>query len=139
MSIIRNPAGSDGAKSASELDALKERAKRCVCKKCGGPLQTSLVIYDIYGGVGTELYCPNCQHNEFGTEPEIYKLAEYYVENFQFNYFYDMEENDLNEQLNVSKVADMISWLLKNIGLLDDDGLKTCSPDYHHNKHVYDE
>ena len=57
-------------------------------------------------------------------------MAEYYVENFQFNYFYDMEENDVNFELNVAKVADMMSWILKNLNLLDDNGLKDNKPDY---------
>lgn len=129
MSIVSNYSGY-GAKSKEETEILTARSKRCVCKKCGGALTTSLMIYDIYGGAGVELYCPKCQQSEFGVEPEIYEMAQYYVENFQFNYFLDMEENDLNEQLNISKVADMISWLLKNLGLLDGDGLKDKLPDY---------
>ena len=111
-------------------EELIKRAKHCVCKRCGGPLTNSLIIYDIYGGVGEELYCPHCQKQEFGVEKEIYDMAEYYVENFQFNYFYDMEENDVNFELNVAKVADMMSWILKNLNLLDDNGLKDNKPDY---------
>ena len=68
-------------------------------------------------------------------EKEIYDLAWYYVENFQFNYFYDMEENEVNFRLNVAKVADMLSWMLKNIGLLTKDGLKNEIPDYTYFKH----
>ena len=68
-------------------------------------------------------------------EKEIYDLAWYYVENFQFNYFYDMEENEVNFRLNVAKVADMLSWMLKNIGLLTKDGLKNEVPDYAYFKH----
>ena len=109
---------------------LEERAKRCVCKSCGGELKPSLVIYDIFGGAGVELVCPKCDKKEFGIEPEIYKYAEYYVQNFQFNYFYDMEENELNEQMNISKVADMMAWLLKKLGLLDNNGLKQEIPQY---------
>ncbi len=116
--------------SETEKEMLKARQERCVCKRCGGKLTTGLVIYDIYGGAGLELYCPKCEKTEFGVEKAVYDLAEYYVENFQFNYFYDMEENDLNTQLNISKVADMITWILKNIDLLDDHGLKTGLPDF---------
>lgn len=109
---------------------LQARSQRCVCKHCGGQLTTSLVIYDIYGGVGVELYCPHCEKNDYGIEPELYALAQYFVENFQFNYFLDMEENDLNEQLNIAKVADIMSWLLKTLGLLDQNGLKNALPQY---------
>ena len=111
-------------------DQLVERSKRVVCKQCGGSLTTALIVYDIYGGAGEELYCPHCQKQEFGVEKEIYDLAEYYVENFQFNYFYDMEENDANLQLNISKVCDMISWVMKNIDSLDENGFKENQPDY---------
>ncbi|MBO5140257.1 MAG: hypothetical protein J6A10_09760 [Peptococcaceae bacterium] len=127
MSIIGNYGGSNGSHSHEELVKRKEH---CVCKQCGGELKTALVVYDIYGGAGEELYCPACDKQEFGVEREIYEMAEYYVENFQFNYFYDMEENDLNEQLNIGKVADMLSWMLKSIGLLDQDGIKNDNPDY---------
>lgn len=111
-------------------DALKMRTEHCVCRQCGGQLTTSLVIYDIYGGAGEELYCSNCKKIEFGVEKEIYELATYYIENFQFNYFYDLEENDSSTRLNIAKVADMMSWLLKNINLLDRSGLKDNLPDY---------
>lgn len=111
-------------------DELLKRIEHCVCRQCGGKLTTSLVIYDIYGGAGEDLYCPHCQKTEFGVEKTVYELAEYFVENFQFNYFYDMEENNTNFQLNIAKVADMMSWFLKNIDLLDENGLKNNLPDY---------
>ncbi len=136
MSIINHYSGY-GAQSKEDTDALTQRSKRCICKKCGGKLTTSLIIYDIYGGAGMELYCPHCQQTEFGVEPEIYEIAQYYVENFQFNYFLDMEENDLNEQLNIAKVADMLSWLFKNLGLLDHNGLKNTLPDYQFYKRLH--
>ena len=113
---------------------IEDGKKSRVCKHCGGKLSTSLVIYDIYGGVGVELYCPRCEKNDFGVEPEVYALAEYFVQNFQFNYFLDMEENDLNEQLNIAKIADILSWLLKSLDLLDSCGLKQQPPDYRHLK-----
>ena len=111
-------------------EELLERKKHCVCKQCGGELETALIIYNKYGGAGEELYCPNCQKQEYGVERQVYDMAEYYVENFQFNYFYDMEENEVNFQLNVAKVADMMSWILKNLNLLDENGLKNNLPDY---------
>lgn len=127
MSIIGNY--SSNAKYYSH-EELVERAKHCVCKQCGGKLVTALVVYDIYGGAGEELFCPDCQKTEYGVEKEIFELAEYYVENFQYNYFYDMEENDLNMQLNIAKVADLMSWTFKNVGLLDSGGMKKEIPDY---------
>lgn len=134
VSIIMNYGRSFGN---YDHDELVERSKRVVCKHCGGELVTALIVYDIYGGAGEELYCPHCQQQEFGVEKEIYELAEYYVENFQFNYFYDMEENEVNFRLNVSKVADMLSWFLKSLGLLDNNGLKKRIPNYEEIKKKY--
>ena len=116
MSIISNYGRAFGN---YDHDELSERAKRVVCRHCGGKLVTALIVYDIYGGAGEELYCPHCQRQEFGVETEIY----------------DMEENEVNFQLNVAKVADMLSWMLKNVGLLTNDGLKNELPDYAYFKH----
>ncbi|MFR6290326.1 MAG: hypothetical protein ACLUKQ_02625 [Peptococcaceae bacterium] len=127
MSIIENYGT---ARHGHDHKELEERVKHVVCRQCGGPLTTALIVYDVYGGAGEDLYCPNCKKQEFGVEKEIYDLAEYYVTNFQFNYFYDMEENDLNGQLNIAKVTDMIAWILKNIDLLDKTGLKNVAPNY---------
>lgn len=132
MSIIGNYRNNFGN---YDHDQLVERSQHAVCKQCGGKLTTALIIYDVYGGAGEELYCSNCKKQEFGVEKEIYELAEYYVENFQFNYFYDMEENDVNFQLNVAKVADMLTWAFKNVGLLNHEGLKKVTPDYEFFKH----
>lgn len=79
----------------------------------------TLSYYDIYSSVGEELYCPHCKKKEFGVKEAIFNLAKYYAEQFQFNYFYNMEETASNFQLNVGKVADMMSWLLNNDGLKD--------------------
>ena len=136
MSMITSRAGA-GPKSADDIEKLEKRAKRCVCKRCGGKLKTSLIVYDIYGGAGVELYCPNCEATEYGCEPEIFEMAAYFVEHFQFNYFLDMEENDLNEQLNISKVADMLGWMLKNMGLLNEDGFIDGKPDFDFYKRLH--
>ena len=53
MSIISNYGRSFGS---YDHDELTERAKRVVCKHCGGELVTALIVYDIYGGAGEELY-----------------------------------------------------------------------------------
>lgn len=101
-----------------------KRIERCRCKMCGSPLQAKLIIYDRYGGHGQELYCDKCQKIEYGTEPEIYRLARDFVDEFEFNYFTDMEENKRCEQLNVAKLCDIISWVFEEIGLLGEDGIE---------------
>lgn len=102
---------------------LIRRAERCCCKMCGAPIKPKLVLYDRYGGHGVELYCEHCQKIEYGTEPEIFQLAQKFIETFEFNYFPEMEENERCEQLNVAKMCDIISWIFEEIDLLDDTGV----------------
>lgn len=103
---------------------IVERSKRCVCKYCGSPLEMRLVVFNRYGGEGVELYCPQCNRIEFGTEPEIYCLASEFVEGFEFNYFPDLMENEACSRMNVAKISQIFGWLLKRIDMLDRQGIK---------------
>ncbi|MEE0435707.1 MAG: hypothetical protein UDB11_09970 [Peptococcaceae bacterium] len=104
-----------------------ERSERCVCRMCGGPLEPKIVIYNKYGGSGVELYCSNCRKIEFGTEPEIYRLAKNYVEQVEYDYFTDMEADKRHFQLNVSKVCEVLSWAFRQLEILDSKGIhKDC-------------
>lgn len=102
---------------------MTERAKRCVCKLCGGKLEKKVVVYNKYGGSGLELYCPQCQKIEYGAEPEIFELASEFVESVEFDYFPDMEDGERHDQLNVAKVCDLLGWVYRNTGELDETGL----------------
>lgn len=106
------------------LHELEEREQRCVCKLCGGSLKQKMVVFDHYGGHGIELYCERCQKIEFGTEPEIYTLANRFIEQTQFNYYLDMQEDRRSEMLNISKICEIFSWLFREIGFLDENGLQ---------------
>ena len=117
---------------AKDPQIIRERAERCVCKMCGGPLEPKIIIYNKYGGSGVELYCPNCHKIEYGTEPEIYKLAKDYVEHVEYDYFTEMEEDQRHKQLNVSKVCETLSWAMKRLGVMDRAGVhkeKLCNFD----------
>lgn len=103
---------------------MHRRMEQCCCRMCGSPIQPKLIVYDRYGGHGIELYCEKCQKIEYGTEPEIYNLARDFVDSFEFNYFPDMEENRRSEQLNVAKICEIFAWLLEEIGLLGENGIK---------------
>lgn len=92
---------------------IQERAECCVCKFCGGSLTPKFIIFNKYGGQGMECFCENCQRIEYGVEPEIYRLAEYFVDNFEFNYYLDMEENETSFQLNVAKICEILSWAFR--------------------------
>lgn len=89
---------------------LMDRQENCVCKRCGGPLEIRVIIQNIYGGQGLDLYCPNCQCVEYGTNPEVYRMADDFMEQFDFNYFLDLEENETSRKLNRSKLCDIMSW-----------------------------
>lgn len=112
---------------------IAERAERCVCKMCGGPLEPKIVIYNKYGGSGLELYCPHCNKIEYGTEPEIYKLAKDYVEHVEYDYFTEMEEGRRHFELNISKVCETLSWVMKCLEVQDSKGIhpdRLCNFDY---------
>ena len=105
------------------LRELEEREQRCVCKLCGGPLKRKMIVFDRYGGHGMELYCDRCQKIEYGTEPEIYALANRFIEQTQFNYYLDMHEDRRSEMLNISKICEIFSWLFREIDMLDENGV----------------
>lgn len=117
-------------RTREETEALYLRAERCVCKLCGHQLTPSMIIYNKYGGQGIELYCPNCQMTEYGVEPELYQLAQKFVDVFEFNHYLDMEENERNHLLNVGKICEIMSWLLKQIGVMDKEGLIDQPPSF---------
>lgn len=114
-------------------DKILQRAERCVCKSCGGKLEPRIIIYNKYGGSGLELYCNRCQKIEFGTEPEIYRLAKDFVYNVEFDYFVEMEQDERNLMLNIAKVCEILSWNFRKLEILDASGLKKdcfCNFDY---------
>lgn len=104
-------------------ERIFKRADRCVCKSCGGKLEAKIIIYNKYGGSGLELYCPNCQKIEYGTEPEIFRLAQEFVMDVEFDYFTEMEPGERNLQLNTAKVCEILSWNFRKMGILDNEGL----------------
>lgn len=105
-------------------EKAKKRAERCVCKSCGQPLELKIVIYNHYGGSGVELYCNNCQRIEYGTEPEIFKIAQDFVDSVEFDYFTEMEEGERHYRLNIAKVCEILGWVYKKTGVLDGGGIK---------------
>lgn len=110
-----------------------KRTEHCVCKMCGGPLEARIMIYNKYGGQGVEMYCPHCGRIEYGTEKEIFSLAEDFVQNVEFDYFVEMEEGERNYQLNVAKICEVLGWCFRKLGVIDEDGVikeEPCHFDY---------
>ena len=103
--------------------SLITRSKRCVCRYCGHPLEIRVVVFSEYGGAGAELYCPECQKIEYGTEPEIYKTAKAFVDELEFNYYLNLEEDKKSYQMNIAKVCEILSFGCQRWKMLDRHGL----------------
>ena len=106
----------------SRLEIMKARAKRCVSKYCGGKLELRRIAFSDYGEARSELYCPVCQRIEFGTEPEIYQGAAYFVDNLEFNHYPGLDDNEKTRRMNIAKVCEIMAWGDKNIGILSEEG-----------------
>ena len=82
------------------------------------------VIRNFYGGASLELCCPKCKKIEYGTEPELYLVAKEIVNDMKFSYYDDLEESEQVYQMNIAKVAEIISWGFVNLGYCDENGFR---------------
>lgn len=110
--------------SEERFEELRGRSERCVCKYCGGKLEVKLLNFGQIETANMELFCTTCNRIEYGTEPEIYRNAVYYVDAMGFNAFPDREPNEKTRKMNIGKVCDIISWHDRQIGLLNEQGYK---------------
>ena len=108
--------------SENRISMLKKRATRCVCKYCGGELKLRQIFFSELDDARIEIFCKHCNRIEFGVEPEIYKSARFFVEQTGYNYFQNMDNTDAVAQMNTAKVAEIMSWISQNLGVLDDNG-----------------
>lgn len=108
--------------SQSRLEELKGRAKRCCCKYCGGKLEVKRIVFSDHEGARIEIFCDNCQRIEYGTEPEIYQSAKYFVDEMNFNCYADLDDNEKTRQMNIAKVCEIMGWENKNLGFLTKNG-----------------
>ncbi len=110
-------------KTASEkrLQELRERSTRCCCRFCGSNLEIRKIIFAGYDA-RIEIFCSACNRIEYGTEPEIYLSAKYFVEKMQFNYYADLDCNQQTKEMNIAKVCDIMAWENKHMGFLQSDG-----------------
>lgn len=113
------------------IETLKARKKRCVCKYCGGELSIKRILFSDIEDARIELYCEKCDRIEFGIEPEIYLCACNFVDNFDFDFFEGMDDNEKKYQMNVAKISEIIAWGFKNLGLLDKNGFKVPIEKHH--------
>lgn len=110
------------------LEMLKKRVRRCVCKSCGGSLSLRQLDYNEFEDARIELFCDRCDRLEFGIEPEIYTSAQYYVDEYRVNLYPDMGNNQMTRRMSIANIADIMRWVLQNMGYLTKDGF-TVAPD----------
>ena len=105
-------------------DMLKGRAKRCVCKYCGGRLRLKRIIFSDHEDARVGIYCDNCERIEYGVEQEIYQSARYFVDELKFNCYPNQDANESTRRMTIAKVCEIMAWENKNLGLLDRDGFR---------------
>lgn len=101
---------------------LKERAKRCVCKYCGGSLRLKQLVFSEYDDARIEIFCRSCDRIEFGVEEEIYESAKYFVDQTDFDYYPDLDDTEKTRRMNIAKVCEIMTWQNKMLGFIDEDG-----------------
>lgn len=109
-------------KESERIQKLNVRTSHCVCKYCGSRLSLRKVTYAAYDEAKIDIYCENCNRMENGTEPLIYKMAEYFVDDMQFDYYPELDPSISKRRMNIAVICDIISWGFKNVGLINDKG-----------------
>ena len=105
---------------------LEKRSDRCVCKYCGSRLRIKSIVFNEIVDGRSELYCSHCGRIEFGVEPEIYQSAKYYIDEFHYNCYPELEGTEATRQMSTAKVGEIMNWLVERLGLVDDGGF--CVP-----------
>ena len=112
----------DETQERVETERLRKRVSRCSCSYCGGDLELRKVTYSSYEVSKLEVYCSHCKRIEYGVEPEIYEVAEYFVDELSFDYYKDLDNNIRKREMNIAKVSEIIEWGCRNMGLLTENG-----------------
>lgn len=105
---------------------LRKRASRCVCRYCGEKLSLRKITYAAYDEAKIEVFCEKCERIEYGVEPEIYKVSEYFVDEIGYDHYPSIDLSVRKKRMNIAVICDIISWGFKNTGLLDKDGFKAA-------------
>ena len=116
----------DQTEQNERIAELRQRAFRCVCRYCGEKLSLRKITYAAYDEAKIEVYCEKCERIEYGVEPEIYKVAEYFVDEIGYDHYPSIDASVRKKRMNIAIICDIISWGFKNTGLLDKEGFKTA-------------
>ena len=114
------------ADTSQHLQAIEGRVQRCRCKYCGSPLELRRIYFGDIETARTEIFCQKCNRIEYGVEPEIYGIAQYFVKEFQFNCYPDVEPGEQTDRLNIARVCEIITWYSQSIGILDSSGYNSA-------------
>lgn len=109
---------------SSRLQELQGRVERCCCRYCGSPLELKRITFSHFEDSRIEIFCTRCKRIEYGTEPEIYLSAKYFVEHFDFNWYTYLDENAQTRQMTIAKICDILSWQNQQFGFMDNNGFK---------------
>ncbi len=115
----------DDEEQSPRLREVRKRAKRCVCKYCGQSLSLRKITYAAYDEAKIEVYCEHCGRIEYGVEPEVYKLAAYYIDALRYDHYPNLDDSEQKRRMNIAVICDILSWGFKNSKLLDEDGFTT--------------
>ena len=110
----------------NRIESLKKRADWCVCKFCGGELHVKNIVFNDIDEARVEIFCNDCDSIEFGVEPEIYNCAKDFVDNYEYNYYPELDANEKTRKMNIAKVCEILNWGCKNLGFIDQSGF--CVP-----------
>lgn len=108
--------------TSDRVENLKERKRRCVCKFCGNPLDVKSIMFNDIKDARIELYCNTCRRIEYGIEPEIYYSACNFIDNLEVDFYDDLDDNETKHQMNIARVCEIMSWGLRNMGYLNEQG-----------------
>lgn len=105
---------------------LQKRVKRCVCKSCGASLILKKMTYGKIEEGRIEIFCPKCNRIEYGVEQDVYRVAKYFVDVMEWDYFSELENGEKKERMNVRKASEIINWSMEALGMIDEEGF--CYP-----------
>lgn len=107
-----------------QLQHLRTRSGRCVCRYCGGSLELRQITYSNCQTARTEIFCTSCGRMEYGVEAEIYAAASAYQAENQFDYYKDMAPSPLKDQMNRARLCDFLQWALEALNLTNEQGFQ---------------
>lgn len=107
---------------STRIRELKERTDRCVCRFCGETLSLRKITYAAYDEAKIDIFCDHCDRIEYGVEPEIYLVAEYFVDEMKYDHYSDLDDSVHKRRMNIAIICDILMWGYKNTGILCKDG-----------------